>query len=242
MCRIKALLSSTLSFFTSLSLWWCCCEDLLSGHRTESHVPHRSLLIALCLVSFSHKCSLLFSAPLLCYYFTLLPPILPSLMFAFYPPPLLSVSLPLGEPHIVSSPEPICSSPAQLFFFFFPPLVGVFLYLALLSSCGFMPFTWEPLFFAISTLRCAYLVVCAVVLWVEVEGQEREHEDKSEQTDSYPLRCSFQLSLPCSLFLSPAFSPHLSVMTSSPRCHASRCILVSKKKEKRGRGWRSAGV
>lgn len=126
MCRIKALVSSALSFFTSLSLWWCwvkAAAKIFYQDRTESHVPHRSLPIALCLVSFSHKRSslLLFSAiPSRCF----LPFFHPSCLL-FYPPPLLSVSLPLGEPHTASSPEPICSSPASTlsFFFFFLWLV-----------------------------------------------------------------------------------------------------------------------
>lgn len=35
---------------------------LPSGHRTESHIPHLSLPVSLCVVSGSHKRSLLFSA------------------------------------------------------------------------------------------------------------------------------------------------------------------------------------
>ncbi len=65
-----------------------------------------------------------------------------------------------------------------------------------------------------------------------MNGQEGEQEDKSEQTGSYPLRCSSQSSLSCSLFLSPPFFLCLSIMTPSLCRHASPCILVSKGRER----------
>lgn len=118
----KALL---ISHFGSLYLYGDAARRLLmrllyylpSGHRTESHIPHLSLPVSLCV--FSHKCPL----PRLCYSFTLLPPILPSLWHScllLFPPPCHCCSVSFA-PFPFLCAESICSSlvslssPAHLF-------------------------------------------------------------------------------------------------------------------------------
>lgn len=121
---------------------------LPSGHRTESHIPHLSLfLFPLCVVSFSHKRSLLFSA-------------IPSRLFSpfFHPSGVhvcfyshLSLSLLLGELHTVSSP--LCRVHLLLSCLPLLLLFPSFSFSSLAVSSSISPssssvdsclFTWEP--------------------------------------------------------------------------------------------------
>lgn len=127
---------------------------LPSGHRTESHIPHLSLPVSLlCCLFLPQKL-----APLLCYSFTSLQPILPSLRrscLLLFPPLchgcLVSFTL---LPFLCV--ESICSSLVSLSFSLSPFLSGcVFFYLTLLFFCGFMPFTWEPFYPSLRALSSA---------------------------------------------------------------------------------------
>lgn len=201
--------------------------------QTESHIPHLSLPFSLCVVSFSHKRSLLFSAI----------PSDPFLPF-FHPSGIhvcfyshLSVTAAWWASHRFSSSvyESICSFLFLLTSFYSP--VWLCLLLAHPPLLPWIHAFHVGTFLSIhksSELRCAYLAVWAFVLWVEVNGQEGEQEDKSEQTGSYDLRCYSQFPLSRSFFLSPPFSLRLSIMTSSLCHHASPCILVSKERERGG--------
>ena len=93
---------------------------LPSGHRTESHIPHLSLfLFPLCVVSFSHKSSLLSSAVPSCLFLPFFHPSDVHVCFLF--PPLCHCCSVSFAPSPFLCVESICSclvslsSPAHLF-------------------------------------------------------------------------------------------------------------------------------